>query len=220
MIGGHSSCRIHNGSLLDLGASGETLAPSRTSRTVARARPSARAISRTPRPSASRRRISSYRPTVMLRKPIAPSSSCLGTTVTVWAGKEPVFSSAAGFSSGFDIGGPLPRPPGRASKAAPPVVHNPGNRVVLNSGNQLVLNRGNWVGLNRGNSAAGLYVAEVEGLERGDYGPKLKDVFRLARALGEEPLMFLVDVVAACRADTTDTLQQSRPSDFARLFWT
>ena len=67
-------------------------------------------------------------------------------------------------------------------------------------------------------TAAGLYAAEVKGLERGDYGPKLKDVFRLARALGEEPLTFLVDVVAACRADPTDTLQQSRPSDFARLF--
>ena len=67
-------------------------------------------------------------------------------------------------------------------------------------------------------TAAGLYVAEVEGLERGDYGPKLIDVFRLASALGEEPLTFLVDVVAACRADPADTLQQSRPSDFARLF--
>jgi transcriptional regulator with XRE-family HTH domain len=67
-------------------------------------------------------------------------------------------------------------------------------------------------------TAAGLYAVEVKGLERGDYGPKLKDVFRLARALGEEPLTFLVDVVAACRADPTDTLQQSRPSDFARVF--
>src|SRR6185312_1055760 len=39
-----------------------------------------------------------------------------------------------------------------------------------------------------------------------------------ASALGEEPLMLLVDVVAAWRADPTDTLHQSRPSDFARLF--
>ena len=67
-------------------------------------------------------------------------------------------------------------------------------------------------------TAAGLYTAELKGLERGDFGPKLKDVFRLANALGVEPLTFLVDVVAACRADPTDTLQQSRPSDFARLF--
>lgn len=67
-------------------------------------------------------------------------------------------------------------------------------------------------------SAAGLCVAEVKGLERGDYGPTLKDVFRLASALGEEPLLFLVDVVAAWRTDPTDTLHQSRPSDFPRLF--
>jgi transcriptional regulator with XRE-family HTH domain len=67
-------------------------------------------------------------------------------------------------------------------------------------------------------SATGLCVAEVKGLERGDYGPTLKDVFRLASALGEEPLMLLVDVVAAWRADPTDTLHQSRPSDFPRLF--
>lgn len=67
-------------------------------------------------------------------------------------------------------------------------------------------------------SAAGLCVAEVKGLERGEYGPTLKDVFRLASALGEEPLMLLVDVVAAWRADPTDTLHQARPSDLLRLF--
>lgn len=67
-------------------------------------------------------------------------------------------------------------------------------------------------------SAAGLCVAEIKGLERGDHGPTLKDVFRLAGALGAEPLMFLVDVIAAWRADPTDTLHPSRPSDFARLF--
>ena len=67
-------------------------------------------------------------------------------------------------------------------------------------------------------NAACLGVAEVKGLERGEYGPTLKDVFRLASALGEEPLMLLVDVVAAWRTDPTDTLHQSRPSDFSRLF--
>lgn len=67
-------------------------------------------------------------------------------------------------------------------------------------------------------SAADLCVADVKGLERGEYGPTLKDVFRLASALREEPLILLVDVVAAWRADPTDTLYQSRPSDFARLF--
>jgi len=67
-------------------------------------------------------------------------------------------------------------------------------------------------------SAAGLSVAEIKGLERGEYGPTLKEVFRLASALGEGPLMLLVDVVAAWRSDPTDTGQYSRPSDFARLF--
>lgn len=67
-------------------------------------------------------------------------------------------------------------------------------------------------------SAAGLCVAEVKGLERGDHGPTLKDIFRLAGALGAEPLMFLVDVIAAWRADPTDTLHHSRMSDFARLY--
>jgi hypothetical protein len=43
--------------------------PSRTSRTLSREQSSARAISRSPRPSDSRRRISSNRRTVMLRTP-------------------------------------------------------------------------------------------------------------------------------------------------------
>jgi transcriptional regulator with XRE-family HTH domain len=67
-------------------------------------------------------------------------------------------------------------------------------------------------------TAAGLCAGEVKGLERGEYGPTLKDIFRLASALGEEPLILLVDVVAAWRADPTDTLHRSRPSDFPRLF--
>src|SRR5439155_10408136 len=75
MIAGQSSCAIHSGSLVDLGASGERRSPSRTSRTVRREHPSARAISRSPRPSASRRRISSYRCTVMLRSAMLPSPS-------------------------------------------------------------------------------------------------------------------------------------------------
>src|SRR6059058_5239309 len=75
MIAGQSSCAIHSGSLVDFGASGERRSPSRTSRTVRREHPRARAISRRPRPSASRRRISSYRCTVMLRSAMLPSPS-------------------------------------------------------------------------------------------------------------------------------------------------
>ena len=50
MSGGQSTCSIHSGSGSVLGASGDTLRPSRTSRTVSREQPSARAISRRPRP--------------------------------------------------------------------------------------------------------------------------------------------------------------------------
>ena len=66
--------------------------------------------------------------------------------------------------------------------------------------------------------AAGLSAIEVKGLERGEYGPTLNDVFRIATALREEPLMLLIDVVSAWRADSMDNLQKSRASDFARLF--
>ena len=68
------SCAIRRGSAIDFGVSGESRSPSRTSRTVRREQPSARAISRSPRPSASRRRISSYRCTVMLRTALLPPS--------------------------------------------------------------------------------------------------------------------------------------------------
>jgi hypothetical protein len=83
MIGGQSSCSIYNGSGSVFGASGESLRPSRTSRTVSREQPSARAISHSPRPSDSCRRISSNRRTVMLRTPIPPSPSCGPTKVAV-----------------------------------------------------------------------------------------------------------------------------------------
>src|SRR5260370_11632697 len=99
----------------------------------------------------------------------------MGTTVTIWTPKEPAFSSIAGFSSDFDIGGPLLRPLGRF-KSAPPVVLNPGNRVVLNSGNQAVLNRGNWVGPNWGNSALGDEINKKLGLHYARATPNLLDV--------------------------------------------
>jgi hypothetical protein len=58
MIVGQSSCAIHNGSLGGLLAAGESFSPERISRTSRREHPSARDISRTPRPSDSRRLIS------------------------------------------------------------------------------------------------------------------------------------------------------------------
>lgn len=65
--------------------------------------------------------------------------------------------------------------------------------------------------------ASGLSRTEIRSMEAGDYGPSLFEFFRIAEALGEQPVMLLVDVVAAWRADPTDTLQGARPSDFARL---
>ena len=67
-------------------------------------------------------------------------------------------------------------------------------------------------------TASGLSAAKIRGFELNDYWPTLKDAFCIASALGEEPLMFLAEVVAAWRAEPTDILHQSRPSDFARLF--
>jgi transcriptional regulator with XRE-family HTH domain len=66
--------------------------------------------------------------------------------------------------------------------------------------------------------ASGLSRTEIRGMEAGDYGPSLMEFFRIAEALGEQPVMLLVDVVSAWRADPTDTLYNFRPSDFARLF--
>ena len=67
-------------------------------------------------------------------------------------------------------------------------------------------------------SSTGLSATEVASMERGDYELTLKDVFRIARAIGEEPAMLFVDVVAAWRGDDTDrSLYPSRPSSFERL---
>lgn len=65
--------------------------------------------------------------------------------------------------------------------------------------------------------ATGLSPTEIRSMEAGDYGPSLLEFFRIAEALGEQPVMLLIDVVAAWRADPTDTLQGTRASDFARL---
>jgi transcriptional regulator with XRE-family HTH domain len=67
-------------------------------------------------------------------------------------------------------------------------------------------------------SASGLSRTQIRGMEAGDYGPSLLEFFRIAEALDEQPVMLLVAVVSAWRADPTDTLHGSRPSDFLRLF--
>lgn len=67
-------------------------------------------------------------------------------------------------------------------------------------------------------TAAGLSGMEVKSLEHGSYPPTLKDLFRIARAFGEQPTIMLCHVISAWRADPTDILHQSRPSEFSRLF--
>jgi transcriptional regulator with XRE-family HTH domain len=68
-------------------------------------------------------------------------------------------------------------------------------------------------------AAIQLPVAEVTSMERGEYGPTLPEFFRIARGLGEEPVILLVDVIAAWRADPTDyRLYKSRASDLAKLY--
>jgi transcriptional regulator with XRE-family HTH domain len=67
-------------------------------------------------------------------------------------------------------------------------------------------------------TASGLPEGLITGFERGDYGPNLNDFFRIARALGHEPAILLVDVIAEWRAGPFDTRYTSRASDFARLF--
>ena len=68
-------------------------------------------------------------------------------------------------------------------------------------------------------AAAGLSANEIASLECGDYGPTLKDFFRIANALGEEPAILFIDVVATWRGDDADRLlYPSRPSSFERLY--
>ena len=68
-------------------------------------------------------------------------------------------------------------------------------------------------------AAAGLSANEIASLECGDYGPTLQDFFRIANALGEEPAILFIDVVATWRGDDADRLlYPSRPSSFERLY--
>ena len=68
-------------------------------------------------------------------------------------------------------------------------------------------------------AATGLSVTEIASLECGDYGPTLKDFFRIAKALGEDPAILFIDVIAVWRGDEADrSLYPSRPSNFERLY--
>src|SRR5690606_6823734 len=102
--------------------------PSRTSRTVTREHPNARAISRIRRPSFSRRSISLYRSTVNFLRAIATPSPRSRKT-----------ANGTG--------------PNRSAKRLAQVGPIRGNRVGPISGNQVVLILGNWVGPIRGNFA-------------------------------------------------------------------
>ena len=68
-------------------------------------------------------------------------------------------------------------------------------------------------------AATGLSVTEIVSLECGNYGPTLKDFFRIAKALSEDPASLFIDVVAEWRGDDADrSLYPSRASNFERLY--
>jgi transcriptional regulator with XRE-family HTH domain len=55
--------------------------------------------------------------------------------------------------------------------------------------------------------------------ECGEYAPTLVDFFRIAWALGKEPVLLLVDMVGQWRANPRDLgLYKSRTSDLAKLY--
>jgi hypothetical protein len=59
----------------------------------------------------------------------------------------------------------------------------------------------------------------IIGLECGDFGPTLTDFFRIALALGVDPVLLFVDLVAAWRGDDADrSMYPSRASSFERLY--
>lgn len=48
-------------------------------------------------------------------------------------------------------------------------------------------------------TATGLAEADITSLERGDHGPTLKEFLHVAWALGEEPVIFFIDVISEWR---------------------
>jgi transcriptional regulator with XRE-family HTH domain len=68
-------------------------------------------------------------------------------------------------------------------------------------------------------AATEISVPELKSMERGHYSPTLPEFFRIASALGKEPVMLLIDLIAAWRADPTDyRLYKSRASDLTKLY--
>ena len=66
--------------------------------------------------------------------------------------------------------------------------------------------------------ASGISPVEIRYIEAGKYAPNLSELFRLAAALGESPIILLVQTINAWRTDPTDyRLYKSRPSDMVRL---
>ena len=66
---------------------------------------------------------------------------------------------------------------------------------------------------------SGFFETQLQDWENTTCEPDLTDLFRLAWALGEEPVLLFIDLVAAWRADPSDLgLYKSRASDFAKLY--
>src|SRR5262245_38128587 len=66
-------------------------------------------------------------------------------------------------------------------------------------------------------SAAEMHWQDVELMELGRMSPTLHEFFRLASALGKDPIMLLIDLINEWRTDQRDSVRVTRPSDFVRL---
>jgi transcriptional regulator with XRE-family HTH domain len=99
------------------------------------------------------------------------------------------------------------------------VTTDPLSRLLPTFGTLLCQQRsGRKIGVAAFASAAEVPIGELELIERGHLSPTLPEFFRLARALGKEPTLLLIDLISEWRADPRDALQESRPSDFVRLY--
>ena len=68
-------------------------------------------------------------------------------------------------------------------------------------------------------NATGLSTRWIRSLQAGAVGPDLRDFLQLATGLEVPPVVLLIEVIGALRADPNDHgLYKSRPSDLARLY--